>query len=52
MGRFMCCGIATKISINSKVSIKENKEDILNRVKCAFDLKYYDMIQINTFAYI
>ena len=45
MGRFMCCGIATKISINSKVSIKENKEDILNRIKCVFDLKYYDIVE-------
>ena len=45
MVRFMCCGIATKISINSKVSIKENKEDILNRIKCVFDLKYYDIVE-------
>ena len=45
MGRYISCGIATQINIHSKVNVKENKEDILNRVKCAFDLKYYDVVE-------
>lgn len=43
MGRTMTCGIATKIKVWSKVSIQENKEDILKRIGSTFNLKYYEI---------
>lgn len=44
MGRNIICGIATKIKVCSKVSIQDNKENILKRIGSVFDLKYYDIV--------
>ena len=42
MGRYISCGIVTKIEVNSKGCLKENKKDLLQRIDKIFNLKYYE----------
>lgn len=42
MGRYISCGIVTKINVMSRGSLKEHKNDILKRIDKIFNLKYYE----------
>lgn len=42
MGRYISCGIVTKIEVNSKGYLQKNKKDLLQRKDKIFILKYYE----------
>lgn len=42
MGRYISCGIVTKIIVLSRGNLKEYKNDILKRIDKIFNLKYYE----------
>lgn len=42
MGKYISCGIATQIIVDSKGCLKENKKDLLQRMDKIFNLKYYE----------
>ena len=44
MGRYIICGIATKIKVETRLNLQENREEALKRIASTFDLKYYDII--------
>lgn len=42
MGRYISCGIATQIIVDSKGCLQKNKKDLLRRIDKVFNLKYYE----------
>ena len=44
MGRYIICDIATKIKVETRLNLQENREEVLKRIASTFDLKYYDII--------
>lgn len=49
MGRHISCGIATRIEIKVNIDFKENRENILKRIESTLDLKYYDIVDYESY---
>lgn len=45
MGRYVNCGIVTKIEVWTKTDFQKNKKAIMKRLGHVFDLNYYDSIK-------